>query len=134
MFKCILILVIICIIFLFIFSKKKNEVPKCENGYCLIRGKCKFYSFSVIYRSNLINEKIELINEKYLSTINIIYFNNQSISLKSNFNFPSPGNHLIYVYMDISSANSISKMFKDINNIISISFTNEFIYRAYRIF
>ena len=68
----ILILFIVPIIFFFIFSKKKNEVPKCENGYCLIRGKYKFYSFSAIYTSDLVNEKIKLINEKYLSIIDII--------------------------------------------------------------
>ena len=80
------------------------------------------YSFTALYRSDTENEKIELINKKYLKVIKLMNLNNNTISLNSYYTFPLPGEYKIDFFMDISSISSLNKMFNGITKMISISF------------
>ena len=121
------ILIIGLAIFLFfILRGKEEEEEKCEPGYIPINGKCKLYSFMGTYRNDLIEDKIKLINETYLTYIGEMYMNNEEINKTFSYNFSSVGNHTIYFYINISSLQSLEGMFEEVKKMVSIKFSPEF--------
>ena len=95
---------------------------QCNSNIDLINGKCIPYSFIAVYRSDIENEKIKLIDESYLKSIKSMILNKSNISINSYYTFPFPGEHKIYFLMDISSLLSLNHMFEEITKMISISF------------
>ena len=82
------------------------------------------YSFTAIYKSNIENEKIQLIDEAYLKFIKAIKLNNKAIEINSYHTFSWPGEYKIDFIMDISPLYSLNNMFREITKMISISFRN----------
>ena len=126
---------IICLVILIIFlilKDKKNNGDKeennnaCQPNYYLVNGNCKPYSFRATYRKFEANEQIQLFNNAFLLNINGMYMNNSEITKMSSYNFSTIGNHTIYFDMDISSLDSLTKMFYEIVKMVSIYFTPSF--------
>ena len=104
-------------------DNQTNNCLKCNSDTDLINGKCiRSYSFTAIYRSNKKNERIQLINDSYLPFINSMYLNNSNISINSYYTFSLSGEHKMEFFMDISSLNSLSNMYREITKMTSISF------------
>ena len=96
---------------------------KCLYGYELIDGNCLTYSFQATYFTNFDYEKISLINSKYISEIFKIKINkNNYINPISEFIFETKGEHIVYFYIYHQNLKSLNQIFKQINNIKSISF------------
>ena len=105
----------------------KNICSSCNPGYKLENGKCILnYSFKATYYSNSDNKNITLINSTYVQDIIEISLNNISIPVSQNYTFPTAGNYTLYFLMKNPSTNSLSKMFRRIDNITSISFTRKY--------
>ena len=130
------ILIISLIIFLifFIFVKKgKNEEEEqtdkllnFDSDYYLVNGEYKPYSFMATHKLDNISYLIRLIDESYLSYIEGVYMNNTNISIQSYYSFPSAGYYTFYVFINISSLDSIEKMFSSTDKMISIYFSPAF--------
>ena len=103
--------------------RKNNKCMKCLDGNELIDGNCLTYSFQATYFTNFDNEKISLINSKYISEIFKIKINkNNYINPISEFIFETKGEHIVYFYIYHQNLKSLNQIFKQINNIKSISF------------
>ena len=107
-------------------TKDNNICLKCMLNYYLVNDKCKSYSFKATYKNTKINEEIKLFNNTFLQNINAMYMNNSEISKKSSYNFSTIGNHTIYFDMDISKLDSLTRMFSEIEKMVSIYFTPAF--------
>ena len=105
-----------------------NKCSRCKPMYNLSDGLCEpNYSIKSIYITKIENEEVKLINELFLKYIKEITINNTKVSIeKESYTFPLPGNHIVYILIDISSLNSISYMFRQVNKMASISFTKKF--------
>ena len=93
-------------------TKKNNICHYCNYGFYLFNGKCINYSFKAVYQSLKENEKIQLIQNFILKNIEEMYVDNENISpLTSSFNFSSPGNHTVLIYINISNLTDLSALF-----------------------
>ena len=104
-------------------DNQTNKCLICNSAYYLVNGKCKPYSFNITYRTDRIDEEIELINNNYTSYIKGMYMNNTNIPVNSFYNFNSIGNYTIYFFMDIETLDSLNKIFYNIKNMVSIHFS-----------
>ena len=108
-------------------DKEKNRCLACNPSYILVNGKCYFdCSITAIYKTNEKDEKIEIINSLYIDSIAEIKIDDKNENPCSNYTFPEPGEHIIFYNMDISNLTSLNSMFKGVNKMISISFSNSF--------
>ena len=111
------------------FSK---DCKKCNPFFKLKKGKCIFaYSFEAIYKiskNNEVNETIKLFNDELLKDYKIkIQIEGEYFEINKNYyNFTNEGENKIRINLDIKNNTSLEKMFKNINELKSISFTNDF--------
>ena len=107
-------------------NKTSNNCMSCNTGYKLNNGKCYLnYSFKAIYESYRDNEKIKLINNLPCNIVEMTV-NREIIEPSIEYTFKTKGIHEIYILLRDSNILSLSYMFKDIINLISISFSNKF--------
>ena len=105
----------------------KNICSSCNLGYKLINGECILnYSFKATYYSNSDNKTITLINSSYVKDIIEISLDDKTIPISQNYTFPYAGNYTLYFLMKNPSTNSLSQMFRRIDNITSIYFTSKY--------
>ena len=83
------------------------------------------YSFKEVYFSETRNEKIQIVNSKYVNNITAMIYNNNNISPSASFSFPNIGNHTIYFFFK-ENITTLNGLFKDIYNMYYISFTSNF--------
>jgi surface protein len=99
---------------------------RCNLGYKLSGGKCiPNYSFKAIYFTNENNQNIKLINEDFKTGITEMIIDNNKVEVSNEFTFQKKGKHKVYFYIE-SQLENISEMFKDIKNMIYISFLSNF--------
>ena len=136
----ILIIIIGLIVFLIFFLKsepecelgedskcltcEKDKCGSCNTGFKLSEGKCLInYSFKAIYNITLDNQTIDLINFS-TNDINEIFLDNDKIEPSKNYTFKSKGVHKLYVLLNTNEKESLSEMFYNVQNMISISFSD----------
>ena len=107
-------------------TKSNNICLNCSPDYYLVNNKCKPYSFMDIYNNDKIDQTVQLINNIYLPYITAMYMDNSEISIVPSYSFSSIRNYTIYFYMNISSINSLSYMFSQLTEIVSIYFSHKF--------
>ena len=143
---------IIDLIVYFIFSKNSEEECKkgenenclsCEKGskkcgscnpnFRLENGKCLFiFSFEGIYNTsqkNDGNEGTKLFNVESLANYKINKIQVDDKYAKNNTNyikFDEDGLHKVRINIDLKNSSSLNKFFENINDLISINFTNDF--------
>lgn len=105
----------------------RNEYIECNIGYKLMNDKYILnHSFKDIYKQNSINETIKLINRGSISKM-IIDGQNVEKPSSRDFSFKDIEKHEIYILINMEEyRNSLSKLFADVNRMISISFTSLF--------
>ena len=107
-------------------DSNKMQCLSCNLGYELSGGKCiPYYSFKAIYFANENNQNINLINEDYKEDITEMIIDNNKVEVSSKFTFQKKGKHKVYFYFE-SQLGNMSEMFKNIKNMIYISFTSNF--------
>jgi surface protein len=107
-------------------DSNKMQCLSCNLGYELSGGKCiPYYSFKAIYLANENNQNINLINEDYKEDITEMIIDNNKVEVSSKFTFQKKGKHKVYFYFE-SQLGNMSEMFKNIKNMIYISFTSNF--------
>ena len=121
----IMLVIIILIIVLVLCLKDDDDECEIDNGYILINGNCEKYSFEAIYNSEIENKSIKLMNILPSDIITMIVDNKRVIPSKE-YIFNSIGPHKVNILMDISNSSSLSKMFYQIKNLTSLSFTKHF--------
>ena len=94
---------------------------RCNDGFQLSKGQCiSEYSFEAIYKTNSYYQIIDLINKDFLQYANKMIIDGEDIPpITSWINIHRPGNHTVYFKM-ANNINSLSKMFINITNLISI--------------
>lgn len=108
-------------------DKIKNMCSSCNAGYNLIDGKCILNnSIQLVFHSENSNEKIKIINPIFEQYIIGMQINNENIKPCSEYVFPSEGNHIIYLLMNITNTNSLNKIFYEIDKLTSITFSDSF--------
>ena len=108
-------------------TKNNSICHYCKFGFYLINGKCIRYSFKAVYQSFKENENVRLIGLSYLKYLEEMYIDNKTITpLKTSFNFSSPGNHTVFIYINISNLSSFSFLFSGVDKMTSISFSPNF--------
>ena len=106
-----------------IYDSINKQCSKCDTGYKLINGKCLInYSFKAIYNTKNINIEIKLINSTFVENIIEMIIDDEIVTPCNNYSFSFIGNHTVYFLMK-NNIKSLNKMFYNISNIISISFT-----------
>ena len=109
-----------------IYDSINNQCSKCETGYKLIDGKCLLnYSMKTIYNTKIMNSQIQLINDTFVENIQEMIIDDVIVTPCNNYFFSSIGNHTVYFLMK-NNIKSLARMFFNIQNIISISFTSLF--------
>ena len=110
---------------------KGDLCGSCNIGYKLKEGKCVFtYSFKATYEATNLNKMVRLFKYDEKKTFKIInlQFNGKNYnSLTTNFfPLPSAGRYELYVLLDITESTSFFEMFYFFENLISISFSDDF--------
>ena len=107
---------------------KEKECGSCNLGYKLEKGKCSpNFLIKAKYQTFNKNDIISLINEKYIPYITELIINNQRIENPSSTHcFQEEGEHTIEISFNKKELTSMKMMFSNINNLISIIFTQEF--------
>ena len=105
----------------------------CNPSFRLENGTCEFiYSFEALYKireTNNENEEIKLFNIESLKhyKINKIQIDDEYITNNTNYyKFNSSGDHLVRVNINLNDSDSLKYFFGNINELISINFTDEF--------
>ena len=89
----------------------------------------KKYSFKANYHTNQYYENVKLMNYIPDRIIDMIVDGiqvNEGQYQNNWYTFHSSGNHIVCILIDITHLNSLQNFFRDITNLISISFTPEF--------
>ena len=108
------------------YNEEENKCLKCTNGYKLLNGECIInYSFKAIYKSKVRNENINLFNISNDYILEMI-IDDKYVKPSKNYTFFKKGLHTLYVLLNIAKINSLNYMFYEIDNLISISFTEKF--------
>ena len=124
------IIFILLILFL-VFKSYKNESEnkkniKCEPGYKLNDGNFSLnYTFKAIFRTYIENEKINIINCHPKNIIKMV-INETEVQPWIDFIFPTPGEHIIFLKLNLTNKNSFSGLFFKIQNMIYFSFSSIF--------
>ena len=116
-----IVVAIIAVILIIIFVGGKKEEEKDENKY----------SFKAIYEIKSENENINLINilphkDQIYSQLTEMKINGEKINPTKNYTFASKGNYTVLFLLDINNADSFSKMFEGIKNLVTINFYQKF--------
>ena len=82
------------------------------------------YSFKTLFFSEYKNESVQLINEIYEKSIDVIIINNTLKINSSNFIFSQPGIHEILISIKFKQLSSIDYLFYQITNLLYINFLN----------
>lgn len=82
-------------------------------------------AYEAIYRTNIKNQKIILINELYFPFVNHFIIDNNKITPNFEYTFSEIGDHHVIAYFK-SKINKADLMFYNVENLISINFTNQF--------
>ena len=117
-----------------LFCKKKSEdCGGCNPYFKLEDGKCVFiYSFEAIYelnQTNGIHEETKLFNLENLAEykINKIQVDDQYFDINTNYyKFNTEGEHKVRINIDLKNSSSLGKFFENINELISVNFSNDF--------
>ena len=118
-----------------IFEKNEKDCKckECKPYFRLENGKCIFiYAFEAIYKispSNVIKKDTKLFNVENLQDykINKIQIDEKYIEDNQNYyKFKTEGAHNVLINIDLKSSSSLKGFFKNINELISINFTNDF--------
>ena len=114
-------------------KKKSKECGKCNPYFRLENGKCVFiYSFEAIYefkRTNDLKEETKLFNIENLSDyqINKIQVDDQYFEINTSYyKFTTEGEHKVRINIDLKNSSSLGKFFENINELISVNFSNDF--------
>jgi len=104
---------------------ENNKIISCvnckEEGYYLINGECKEYSFKARYKPD--GSEIKLINTAK-SKIKEMIVDGKKVNPSNSYFFNDTEDHEIFMLLDMSKyPSSISSMFEGINRLISISFS-----------
>lgn len=83
------------------------------------------FSFRAVYEAKNKSEYINLLNDMYIEYITDIIIDKKRVNICTNYNFFIPGNHTVYVTMNIETLNSLS-LFNDNSHLISVYFTKQF--------
>ena len=119
----ILIIISLLIFFLYLLFFRKIE---CEPGYILENKNCVInHSFKAIYNITNTDEIIKLFHIS-ISTIKEIIIDGEKVDICNEYKFPSIGLHSVLALFDLSQIKSLEKMFYEIEDLVSISFTNKF--------
>ena len=92
-------------------DEKTNKCLKCKPPYILMDEKCELSSFIAIFVTKRENEAIRLINPTYSNNIIGLKVEDEDVKPSGTYKFPSPGNHKVYLIVDISSHTSLYQMF-----------------------
>ena len=93
----------------------------CNDGYLLINNECKMYSFKAKYKSN--GGTIKLINSDNSKIKEMIVDGNQ-VSPSNSYLFNDSQDHEVFMLLDMEKYfNSIYRIFRNIDKMISISFS-----------
>ena len=117
--------IIIIIIILKIMEKKKDDKNEDKKS-------SDISSFSATYNTIKDNQVCSFINKlphKGLMTCNITKMtidNNEEVTPNLNYTFPSAGIHTVNFWIDITECDSLDEMFSRLDNLIAISFTENF--------
>ena len=105
----------------------RNECIECNIGYKLENDKCVLnYSFKAIYKQNIINERIKLINIGSISQM-IVDGRKVEKPLSKDYSFNDTECHEIYFLINMKNyGSSLDSIFQNVNRMISISFTSLF--------
>ena len=129
-------MIIFLIIWSIFFKCKTGEKDKCKicgfflsskclscyPDYELYKGKCITYTIKPIYKTDSNDQKISLINSKFIKKIAKMKLGNDDITPSSEYKFLSSSEHTIFFYFMKKKITSLSSMFKDITKLKSISF------------
>ena len=104
----------------------KNICISCNPKYNLINGECHSnFSLKAIYESISDDENIQLIHKSFKDNIIDIEIDDEKALPCTEHIFHSPGIHTIYFLIDNSNLTSLSYMFGNIDELISVKFTND---------
>jgi surface protein len=104
----------------------KDKCGSCNYGFVLSEGKCLIhYSFKASYNTREDNQTIDLINFS-TNDIKEIYLDNEIIEPSKNYTFKSKGVHKLYVLLYDNEKETLSEMFYNVQNMVSISFSELF--------
>ena len=105
----------------------KNECIACNEGYRLLNGKCLSYSFKAIYNITSIEKPTYLISNYLSKNITYMIIDGNETKPCSEYVFSTPGSHKLFFFFDINqNASELDGMFKNIQNLVEISFTPKF--------
>ena len=106
---------------------EKDKCGSCNKGFLLSEGKCLInYSFKATFNITAENQTIDLINFS-TNDIKEIYLDNEVIEPSKNYTFKSKGVYKLYVLLNTNEKESLSEMFYNVQNMISISFSDLYI-------
>ena len=111
-----------CLIYI---NSTTGECEKCVDEYLLKDRKCLPYIFHAKYQVDYYNENIKLFNPDKINNIYSMKINNEIIDPKSEYDFNIIGINEIYFYYLENDPISLSKMFENIDKLVSIQF-NEY--------
>ena len=113
--------------------KNSKKCGSCNPNFKLENGTCIFiYSFEAIYKisqSNDANDNVKLFNVESLSNYEIKKIQVDGKYIKNNTNyykFDKEKEHKVRINIDLQNSKSLEKFFGNINELISINFTNNF--------
>ena len=114
-------------------QENSEKCASCNPYFILENGECLFiYSFEAIYKTsqaNDFNQITKLFNVEYLEDykINKIQVDDEYINPTSNYyQFNTDGDHTVRINIDLKESTSLNKFFENINELISINFTDVF--------
>ena len=86
------------------------------------------FSFRAIYRTEDYAENVFFLNYDFKDTIiDVDIVGEGKVEPYSNYTFLFPGNHIVYILIDITNLESLSNMFYEMENMTSIFFSKEFV-------
>ena len=119
-------------------KKSEKETGKEDNGeyseickYELFKGECITFAFSVTYKVDYEDEKIQLFNKDIKYNIFAMKIGEEIIEPISEFNFNLKENNIVYYYFLQKNTISFSYMFENIDKLIRISFNNNYFNNYY---
>ena len=104
-----------------------TNCSSCNIGYKIKEGKCILnYSFKAIYNAERNGSTVSLINSNYLNIITEMNVDGRNETPYYLYTFPSKGEHIVYILLDIVNITSLKCLFSYVDNMISISFSELF--------
>ena len=115
------------------FEEESKKCVSCNTYFRLENGICLFiYSFEAVYyirKKNYKSDGTKLFNVEYLDNyiINKIQVDDKFVKTNTNYyKFDTDGEHKVRINIDLKNSSSLNKFFENINELVSINFTNNF--------